>query len=51
MTEKAAVKEKVQSKSGPIKMIRDPEIYPAPHTVDVHPDEVENYKQGGWELA
>lgn len=32
-----------------IHMKRDPEVYPAPHEADVHPDEVENYRVGGWE--
>lgn len=31
-----------------IKMTRDAEQYPAPHEVDVHPDEVENYRVGGF---
>lgn len=30
-----------------IKMIR-PAEYPAPHSADVHPDEVENYRAGGF---
>lgn len=34
-----------------VKMARDPEIYPDPHTADVHPDEVENYRKGGFEEA
>ncbi len=30
-------------------MIRDKEQFPVgPHTADVHPDEVENYRLGGW---
>ena len=29
-------------------MIRDPEYWPAPHSADVHPDEVGNYAAGGW---
>lgn len=31
-----------------VKMVRDPEAYPEPHTADVHPDEVENYRVGGF---
>ncbi len=31
-----------------IKMKRDPEAFPAPHFADVHPDEVENYRAGGF---
>lgn len=31
-------------------MKRDPEQYPAPHIADVHPDEVDNYRVGGWEV-
>lgn len=35
-----------------VKMKRDPEVYPdGPHEADVHPDEVENMKSGGWEEA
>jgi len=34
-----------------IKMVRDAEQYPKPHSADVHPDEVENYLAGGWEVA
>lgn len=34
-----------------VAMKRDPEIYPEPHTADVHPDEVENYRAGGFEEA
>lgn len=33
-----------------VKMVRDGATYPAPLTADVHPDEVENYKVGGWEI-
>ena len=29
-------------------MVRDEELYPAPHTAQVHPDEVHNYQLGGW---
>lgn len=32
-----------------VKMVRDSEE--EPHTADVHPDEVENYKKGGWRVA
>lgn len=31
-----------------VQMIRNPEIYPAPHTCEVHEDEVHNYALGGW---
>jgi hypothetical protein len=34
-----------------VNMVRDPELWPAPHTATVHPDEVENYRPGGWEEA
>ena len=34
-----------------IAMVRDPNFYDAPHSADVHPDEVENYHVGGWVLA
>lgn len=29
-------------------MSRPASQYPEPHTADVHPDEVENYRVGGW---
>lgn len=52
----AARKTTAKTEAGPVgpklvKMKRDPEIYPEPHTADVHPDEVENYRPGGWEEA
>lgn len=31
-----------------VQMVRDEEQYPAPHTAQVHPDEVNNYQLGGW---
>lgn len=31
-----------------ITMTRDAEAFPAPHIADVHVDEVENYRAGGW---
>lgn len=31
-----------------VMMVRDEEKYPAPHTAQVHPDEVQNYYSGGW---
>lgn len=34
-----------------VKMVRDSEAYPKPHTADVHPDEVENFASGGWVKA
>ena len=34
-----------------VQMARDPEWYPAPHTADVHPNEVENFAGDGWVLA
>lgn len=34
-----------------VHMIRDPEQFPAPHSADVHPDEVANYAAGGWVRA
>ena len=33
-----------------VQMKRDPESYSAPHSAQVHPDEVENYAVGGWEV-
>lgn len=34
-----------------VRMTRDVNAYPAPHTADVHPAEVDNYAAGGWQLA
>lgn len=31
-----------------VTMVRDPGKYDAPHTAQVHPDEVVNYYSGGW---
>lgn len=31
-----------------VQMVRDEEKYPAPHSAQVHPDEVLNYQLGGW---
>ena len=31
-----------------VRMVRDADAYPAPHSADVHPDEVENFAVGGW---
>lgn len=31
-----------------VQMQRDPDMYPAPHMADVHPDEVDNYAAHGW---
>ncbi|MCJ7926449.1 MAG: hypothetical protein MUW55_11050 [Pantoea vagans] len=31
-----------------VTMVRNPDIHPAPHTAQVHPDEVHNYYSGGW---
>ena len=31
-----------------VMMRRDPEKFSAPHTAQVHPDEVVNYYSGGW---
>lgn len=31
-----------------VTMVRDADIYDAPHTAQVHPDEVQNYYSGGW---
>lgn len=33
-----------------VRMVRGPE-YPRPHMADVHPEEVENYRAGGWVKA
>lgn len=34
-----------------VHMTRDANAYPAPHTAEVHPAEVDNYAAGGWQLA
>lgn len=34
-----------------VKMVRNEDEYPAPHSADVHPDEVENMKSAGWEVS
>lgn len=34
-----------------VAMVRNAEQYPAPHTADVHVDEVENWAKHGWLLA
>lgn len=34
-----------------VSMVRNPDQYEAPHEAEVHPDEVENYKAGGWTEA
>lgn len=34
-----------------VEMVRDDEVYPEPHTATVHPEEVDNYAQGGWTRA
>ena len=31
-----------------VKMHREPEQFPAPHSADVHPAEVETYGAAGW---
>ncbi|WP_331693500.1 hypothetical protein [Pandoraea sputorum] len=34
-----------------VKMVRDVDSYPEPHEAQVHPDEVDNYRPGGWTEA
>ncbi len=34
-----------------VHMTRDANAYPAPHTAEVHPAEVDNYAAGGWQVA
>jgi len=31
-----------------VTMVRNPDVHPAPHTAQVHPEEVHNYYSGGW---
>jgi hypothetical protein len=40
-----------KAKDDLVKMVRDQDQYEAPHEAEVHPDEVENYKAGGWTEA
>lgn len=42
-------KETVQSVTH-VEMVRDAERYPAPHTANVHVDEIDNFKTCGWVL-
>lgn len=44
-------KPKSEKKAKTVRMKRDPEMYSAPHTADVHPDEVQNFREAGWEPA
>ena len=47
--EQAQEQEQAQeSKVKYVQMVRDEQFYPAPHTAQVHPDEVVNYQLGGW---
>lgn len=34
-----------------VTMVRDADLYPEPHEAQVHPDEVDNYRPGGWTEA
>jgi hypothetical protein len=34
-----------------VKMRRDPELNPAPHEADVHPDEVAHFRAHGWSVV
>ncbi len=34
-----------------VRMVRDSDLFPAPHEADVHPDEVENMKRHDWREA
>lgn len=33
-----------------VQMVRNPAEHAAPHAAQVHPDEVDNYRSGGWVL-
>jgi hypothetical protein len=46
-----APQDEAQTEIQYVRMVRDPEAYPAPHEAQVHPDEVNNYRPGGWEEA
>lgn len=45
----APKKTPAKQESGTVRMVRDAELFPAPHCADVHPAEVENFKAGGWQ--
>lgn len=47
-TESEQEKEKEEKQVTHIKMVRDPKLYPEPHTADVHVTMVEFYSGGGW---
>jgi len=47
----AAPKADAPKKPALVRMVRDASVHPAPHTADVHPDEVANYALGGWAKA
>lgn len=34
-----------------VQMVRDAAQFPKPHTADVHPAEVDNYRAAGWQEA
>lgn len=34
-----------------VRMTRDPDLNPAPHEADVHPDEVDHWVAAGWSVA
>ena len=37
--------------SSTVAMTRDDSRHPAPHTADVHPDEVANWQAAGWSVV
>lgn len=55
MTKKAAAQEAQEQHAGDVvktvPMKRDPELFPQPHTADVHPDEVQHYEAAGFVKA
>lgn len=48
---KAPTKQPAKQESGTVRMVRDAEHFPEPHSADVHPLEVENFKAAGWQEA
>lgn len=46
--EREAAKQAEEGSIQFVMMVRDEDKWPAPHTAQVHPDEVQNYYSGGW---
>lgn len=48
MAKKSEAKAAQEAPAPLVKMVRNAEQFPEPHSADVHPDEVENYAAFGW---